>query len=99
MQKLPENKMKIQNQSSIPFVWVQLVSEASFAEDLLLKVLIGVQRQLCVAGLALEAGFVPVLCWLKQHKNINNCRLMLKNSGPGVLPNLLLRSSQLRTQS
>ena len=40
---------------------MEFVTETSLTEYLLLKVLVCVQRQLSIAGLALEAGLMPVL--------------------------------------
>ena len=46
---------------SILRVGLQLVAEASLAEYLLLVVLVAVEIELRIAGLALEAAFVPLL--------------------------------------
>jgi hypothetical protein len=40
---------------------MKLIAEAALAVDLLIAIFVRVQCKLCVAGLAFEASFVPVL--------------------------------------
>ena len=46
---------------SVLGIWLQTVTEATFAVDVLLVVLVVVQGQLGVTGFALEATLMPIL--------------------------------------